>query len=265
MRTLAIFNMKGGVAKTTTACNTAHLLAKAGWRVLLLDNDAQGNASSFFQRGKTARYKTMADVFLGAPIQSAIQHTNYENLDIVVSNMKLADANEKIKEQGRQADFILYNVLASVARNYDIAIIDCAPGKAPNIDNALIAATDVLVPLEIDGYSLEGLHNVQAEVLKARAKGSHCKILGILICKFEKRTNLGRDGLKYLHQQNWPVFKTVIHASVKVKEAVFKRLPLTEYSKKCRPAADYKEFVRELVPKLGTTPKTLSNETEVSA
>lgn len=96
MRTFAIVNMKGGVAKTTTSCNRAYLLAALGKRVLLVDNDIQGNASTFFEQQKTAGVPTIADIFRGADIRQAVRKTKYENLFVIMGDMDLATVNMEL-------------------------------------------------------------------------------------------------------------------------------------------------------------------------
>ena len=257
MRTFAIVNMKGGVAKTTTACNMAYLMAKAGKKVLLIDNDIQGNASTFYERRKTAGIPTIADIFRGADIRAAIQPAKYDNLFVVMGDMDLATVNMELMAR-QKADaspaLILRTALESIADEFDFAIIDCAPNMTPNVINAFLAATDVIVPMEIDGFSIDGLREVESRVLEARSTyNPDCKLTGVLITKFSARTKMDREGLEFLRQKTkYPIFQSVIHMSVKVKESVFSHVPVVEYAKKCRPAADYKAFMTELVPELGT-------------
>lgn len=257
MRTFAIVNMKGGVAKTTTACNMAYLMAKAGKKVLLIDNDIQGNASTFYEQRKTAGIPTIADIFRGADIRAAIQPTKYDNLFVVMGDMDLATVNMELMARQRtdvSPALILRTALESIADEFDFAIIDCAPNMTPNVINAFLAATDVIVPMEIDGFSIDGLREVESRVLEARnTYNPACKLTGVLITKFSARTKMDREGLEFLREKTkYPIFQSVIHMSVKVKESVFSHVPVVEYAKKCRPAADYKAFMTELVPNLGT-------------
>lgn len=254
MRTFAIVNMKGGVAKTTTACNMAYLLAQSGKRVLLIDNDIQGNASAFYEQRKTAGAATVADVFRGAPIREAIRQTRYRNLSVVMGDMDLATVNmELMARRDPRAATILQEALADIRQEYDFAIIDCAPNMTPNVINAFLAATDVIVPLEIDGFSIDGLREVESRVLEARAAGHDVRLTGVLVTKFNGRTKMDREGLQFLRTKTkFPVFHNVIHMSIKVKESVFQHRPVVEYARKCRPAQDYRAFVEELVPNLGT-------------
>lgn len=259
MRVFAIVNMKGGVAKTTTACNMAYLLAEEGKRVLLVDNDIQGNASAFYEQRKTAGVPTIADVFRGADLRKAIRPTKYENLFVIMGDMDLASVNMELmarqrNDQGVSAALILKEALGSVADSFDFVIIDCAPNMTPNVINAFLAATDVIVPMEIDGFSIDGLREVENRILEARQSyNPDCKLAGVLITKFSARTKMDRDGLTFLREKTkFPVFKSVIHMSVKVKESVFAHIPVVEYAKKCRSAVDYRTFIAEIVPNLGT-------------
>lgn len=254
MRTFAIVNMKGGVAKTTTACNMAYLMAQNGKCVLLIDNDIQGNASAFYEQRKTAGTKTVADVFSGASIRDAIRPTRYKNLSVVMGDMDLATVNmELMARRDPRAATILQEALKVVRQDYDYAVIDCAPNMTPNVINAFMAATDIIVPLEIDGFSIDGLREVESRVLEARAAGRNVSLTGVLVTKFNARTKMDREGLEFLRTKTkFPIFHNVIHMSVKVKESVFQHIPVVEYAKKCRPAQDYRAFIAELVPNLGT-------------
>ena len=254
MQTFAIVNMKGGVAKTTTACNMAYLLARHGKRVLLIDNDIQGNASAFYEQRKTVSTATVADVFRGACIRDAIRPTRYENLSVVMGDMDLATVNmELMARRDPRAATILQEALEDIREDYDFVIIDCAPNMTPNVINAFLAATDVIVPLEIDGFSLDGLREVESRVLEARATGHDVRLAGVLITKFNSRTKMDREGLQFLKKKTkFPIFHSVIHMSIKVKESVFQHQPVVEYAKRCRPAQAYRAFIAELVPNVGT-------------
>lgn len=257
MRVFAIVNMKGGVAKTTTACNMAYMLAAAGRRVLLIDNDIQGNASTFFEQRKTVGLKTIADIFRGAAIKDAARPTKYENISVVMGDMDLATVNMELmaREKDIGAALILGKALAAVADEYDFAIIDCAPNMTPNVINAFMCATDVIVPMEIDGFSIDGLQEVEKRIREAKESryNPDVKLAGVLITKFNSRTKMDREGLEFLRTRTaYPIFKTVIHMSVKVKESVFQHRPVVEYAKKCKPAADYRGFMAEIVPNMGT-------------
>ena len=259
MRTFAIVNMKGGVAKTTTACNMAYLLAALGKRVLLVDNDIQGNASTFFEQQKTAGVPTIADIFRGTNIREAIRKTKYENLFVIMGDMDLATVNMELMARqkaggGARSALILRKALAGVVCDFDYVIIDCAPNMTPNVINAFLAATDVIVPMEIDGFSIDGLREVEGRIREAHnSYNPDIKLAGVLITKFSARTKMDREGLEFLRSKTaFPVFNSVIHMSVKVKESVFQHTPVVEYAKKCRPAQDYRDFIVEIVPELGT-------------
>lgn len=256
MKIYAIVNMKGGVAKTTTACNMAYLMAKSGKRCLLIDNDIQGNASTFYGQRKTAGTPTIADVFRGADIRSAIRPTKYENLFVIMGDMDLATVNMELMARTRLSNpvLILQQALKEIKHEFDYVIIDCAPNMTPNVINAFLAATDVIVPMEIDGFSIDGLQEVESRVLEARnTYNPACRLTGVLITKFSARAKMDREGLAFLREKTkFPIFDTVIHMSVKVKEAVFAHVPIVEYAKRCRPADDYRAFVAELVPSVGT-------------
>ena len=255
MRIISIVNMKGGVAKTTTAVNMAYLISKAGQNVLLIDNDIQGNASAFYECRKEAGMLTIADVFRGADMRAAIRRTKYDRLRVVAGDMDLARVNmELMAEKSADKMLILRQALQNVGP-YDYVIIDCAPNMTPNVINAFMASDDIIVPMEIDGFSIDGLQEVRSRIREAHTSGYNTKVKlrGVLVTKFNARTKMDKEGLKFLQEKtDFPVCKNVIHTSIKVKESVFQHIPVVRYAPKCRPASDYRGFVREIVPELGT-------------
>ena len=168
---VSIINLKGGVAKTTTAVNFAYELAKRGQRVLIVDNDKQGNLSKAFKgydpfnKYTTAYLMTKRD----ADVSKVIAKTRYENIDIIPANMHLANANMSVMmDMSRQQQTRLHKAFADggIYDRYDYMVIDNAPDINISIINALTISTDVIVPLIIDQYSMDGL-----DILTAVAAG----------------------------------------------------------------------------------------------
>lgn len=248
MTIISIVNLKGGVGKTTTAINMSYGLAEEGKKVLLVDNDIQANASSFFDKRKAP--KTITHVFMSKgeekTLRAAIYKTKYNNLFILPAEMKLAEANIEMSKTGEVE--ILKNCMKIINGEFDYVIIDNAPSMTANVINAIIASDDIIVPMEVDGFSMDGLEEVRKQIKVAKNSGLNkgLKLAGVLITKFNSRTKMDKEGVKQLRQQhNYKIFENVIHMTVKVKESVFAKIPIIRFSKNSRAALDYKNFVKE--------------------
>lgn len=260
MKVISIVNLKGGVGKTTSAINFSYMLAEKGYKVLLIDNDIQGNASAFFdyRKERKANLKTIVDVFNGCEIKQAIYETKYTNLSIIIGEMGIVTVNMELSNMKDISSVLkLHNQLNHIKEDFDYVIIDNAPNMTPNVINALMASNDVIIPLEIDGFSVDGLEEVLKQIKIAKYSGINktIKLAGVLITKFNSRTKIDKEGEFGLRTGQWtkskilPVFKNVIHSSVKVKESVMQQIPIVRYNKKSRPAIDYKNAVDEYLSK----------------
>ena len=162
MKVLSIINLKGGVAKTISAVNMAHILATVhGCKVLLIDNDKQGNASKILNR-HSYKGKGTAEVMTQRGIDPAevIQHTDYDGLDIITANMNLLTANlEVMLDQSRPQQTRFKKFLEGLQSEYDYTIIDNAPDINISTINALVASNDVMIPLTIDDFAIDGWQN----------------------------------------------------------------------------------------------------------
>ncbi len=156
-RVIAIANQKGGVAKTTTAVNLSACLGELGKRILLVDLDPQGNATSGLGIAKQKLSQCIYNVLIeGIPIENVIQNTDYKNLQVVPARIELAGAEiELVNQMSREAK--LAEVIKDIKDNYDLIFIDCPPSLGLLTINALTAATDVLIPVQCEYYALEGL------------------------------------------------------------------------------------------------------------
>ena len=171
MKTISVINLKGGVAKTISSVNIAHILAAVhGYKVLLVDNDKQGNASKIMNRhGYEAA--GVAEVMTDRSIDTAavIQNTDYEGLDIITANMNLLTANLTVMlDQSRPQQTRFRKALQQVAGEYDYCIIDNAPDINISTINALVASDDVIVPITIDDFSLDGLAELKEQIDNTR-------------------------------------------------------------------------------------------------
>lgn len=246
MKTIAIINMKGGCAKTTTAVNMAHILASDYKRkVLVIDNDKQGNLSKACNAWSYEK-PSLADIFTGqAGITETIQTTQIPLLNVIPANMHLLTANLMvIKNEEIEQATILKNELAEVENAYDYCIIDCPPDINISVINALVAANEVIIPIKIDGYSFDGMEELEEQINNAKKLNSKLKLRGCLVTMFYNR-DVCRQGEEWLQNQRYPVFKTHIRRTEKADEVTFTNASLVEYSPRSGAARDYKAFVKE--------------------
>lgn len=246
MKTIAVINMKGGCAKTTTTVNMAHILAKDyGKRVLVIDNDKQGNLSKACGVWSYDNL-SLADVLTGeAGITEVIQTTQNPLLNAVPANMHLLTANLMvIKDEEREQATILKNQLEEVADAYDYCIIDCPPDINISVINALVAADEVIIPIKIDGYAFDGMDELEEQINNAKQLNPKLKLRGCLVTMFYNR-DVCRQGEEWLQNQRYPVFKTHIRRTEKADEVTFTNESLMEYSPRSGAARDYKAFVKE--------------------
>lgn len=246
MKTIAIINMKGGCAKTTTSVNMAHILAKDyGKRVLVIDNDKQGNLSKACGAWSYDN-PSLADILTGETgITEVIQTTQIPLLNVIPANMHLLTANLMvIKDEDRQQATILKDELQEVADTYDYCIIDCPPDINISVINALVAADEVIIPIKIDGYAFDGMDELEEQINNAKQLNPKLKFRGCLVTMFYNR-DVCRQGEEWLQNQRYPVFKTHIRRTEKADEVTFTKESLMEYSPRSGAARDYKAFVKE--------------------
>lgn len=246
MKIIAIINMKGGCAKTTTSVNMAHILAKDyEKRVLVIDNDKQGNLSKACGAWSYDN-PSLADILTGeADITEVIQTTQIPLLNVIPANMHLLTANLMvIKDEDRQQVTILKDELQEVADAYDYCIIDCPPDINISVINALVAADEVIIPIKIDGYAFDGMDELEEQINNAKQLNPKLKFRGCLVTMFYNR-DVCRQGEEWLQNQRYPVFKTHIRRTEKADEVTFTKESLMEYSPRSGAARDYKAFVKE--------------------
>lgn len=272
MRVISIINLKGGVAKTTTTVNTAYLLAKRGYKVLLVDNDKQGNASKAFGLYDPEDHDNVARVMLEAvPLIDLAASTQYKNLDIVPANMDLLEANLRViadvsrPQQTRIKKAISKKSIerelqgeetTSAAEEYDFIIFDNAPDVNMSIINALVVSDDVIVPVEIDQYSFDGLDILLEQIAAVKEDFNPAlSFRGCLITKYRQREEVQVQGAEIL-KERCNVFSTKIRRTEdKPKESTFAKIPLVEYSVRCGASQDYKKFVTEYLEMIGEASK----------
>jgi len=247
MRILTVINLKGGVGKTISAINIAYTLTTRGARVLLIDNDKQGNASKFFGVHNYTR-PTIANLLTDKNLAAAdvIRPTQFPNLWVIPANMNLIRADrEVLLDASRAQQTRLLKALTPLEGDYDFAIIDNAPDLGMSAINALVASSDVLIPIKIDKFSLDGLAQIVEQVQDIREFNPRLHIVGGFVTMFQKN-NVNISGLEYL-QTHSPIqiLNTTIAKTVKVDESTFAGLPLLLYAKKTQAAADYVALTEE--------------------
>jgi chromosome partitioning protein len=248
-RILAITNQKGGVGKTTTAINVAAALAANDLRVLVIDSDPQGNATTGMGTTKTADLPGLYHVLLGGTeISEAILHTGFEGLDLIPSDKNLVGANLELVDAPRR-EFRLHDKVESVRSQYDFILIDCPPALDLLTLNALIAADAVLVPIQCEFFALEGISELMDTIQRIRDAFDHpLEIEGILLTMFDDRTNLTRqvanDLRDFFKDQ---VFETVIPRSIRLAEAPSHGQSILAYDVRSRGAESYIRLAREIL------------------
>lgn len=248
MQTISIISLKGGVAKTTTAVNMAYTLAEVHKKkVLIIDNDKQGNASKAFKQYDTEDGNTIARVMLerNLDVSEIIKHTDYENIDMITANMNLLEANLRtIVDTGRQQQTRFKKALAAL--NYDYCIIDNAPDINMSIINALVMSNAVIVPVIIDEYSFDGLNILIEQIAQVQEDFNEgLYFAGCLITQYQNN-DVNNQGIELLSNRKIPLFSQKIRRTEKkVSESTFAKMPLVEYSVRCGAAQDYKKFVLE--------------------
>lgn len=251
--TIAVTNQKGGVGKTTSAVNIAYYLAKAGKKVLLVDLDPQGNASSGLGIDKENLEVTVGEVLLGAATfeQAAIK-TEHKNLWLAPTTSHLA--NVEVEIAGMEHKFTrLKTALAEVAEQYDVIIVDSPPSLSLLTVNGLIAAKYVLLPVQAEFYALEGLGQL-LETMKLVRKGMNpsLELLGVLPTMMDTRTTLSNqvyDEIKKHFADK--VFKTTIPRNIRLAEAPSHGEPVGAYDRWSKGARAYKAVAKEVSERIG--------------
>lgn len=248
-KTIAVVNQKGGVGKTTSAVNLAAAVAAKGYRVLLLDADPQGNATSGLGINKRDTKVSSYDVIINAvPVEKAMIHTEFKNLWIVPSSMNLAGAELELVDM-KQREAKIKNSLALVKDIFDFIFMDCPPSLGLITLNALCAADTVLVPIQCEYYALEGLSQLISTIRQVkRLYNPHIEMEGVLLTMFDGRLNLTHqvvDELKRFFPRK--VYTNVIPRNVKLSEAPSFGLPIIYYDNKSKGAEAYMNLADEFL------------------
>lgn len=250
-RIIAVANQKGGVGKTTTAINLSAALAELDRKVLIVDLDPQGNASTGLGLAADEREITTYDFILGdASAEEAIHETDVENLFIIPATTDLSSADIELISNEKRS-FLLHDALrdpALVAMDFDYILIDCPPSLSILTVNALVSAHSVLVPLQSEFFALEGLSQLMLTIRDVReAANPDLRIEGVALTMHDKRNKLShqveadaRDTLGDI------VFKTLIPRNVRVSEAPSFAMPVLDYDPNSTGSIAYRELAKEI-------------------
>ena len=245
---IAVANQKGGVGKTTTTVNMSTILAKKGKKVLLVDTDPQGNATSGLGIEKEVELSTYDLLISDVPAEDIIQQTPIKNLSISPSNMNLAGAEVQLVSM-MSREQRMKEKLDAIKDDYDYILIDCPPSLGLITLNAFTASDSVLIPVQCEYYALEGLGQLLNTVeLVRKHLNKNLYIEGALLTMYDIRTNLANQVVKEVKKffQN-KVYRTVIPRNVKVSEAPSYGMPITIYDPKSKGAKSYEKFTKEFL------------------
>ncbi len=248
---IAFLNQKGGVGKTTTCVNMASYLATMGKKVLLVDMDPQGNASSSFGFDKEKKFKTIYDIMAGnANIMEVILPTKVTNCDLIPSDVDLAGAEIEMVQM-KKREYVLKEILSEVKDSYDFVCIDCPPSLGLITINALTACNSVIIPIICEFLAMEGITQLMYTVkLVKKHLNEAISIEGIVLTMKNNRSTLYNsvaENLKKYFKDK--VYETIIPRNVRLAEAPSYGEPICLYDNKCAGAIAYKTLTEEFLRK----------------
>ena len=248
-RIIAIANQKGGVGKTTTAINLSACLAEAGQKVLLVDFDPQGNATSGVGLEKGYEEKTVYELLVGdCTMEECLVQGVQENLDILPSDVNLAGAEIELLDFENK-ESLLKQHLSKIVKNYDYTIIDCPPALSLLTINALTASDTVLIPIQCEYYALEGLNQVLKTVGLVKKKlNPSLETEGVVFTMYDARTNLSLQVVESVKSNlNQTIYKTIIPRNVRLAEAPSHGMPINLYDSRSTGAESYRLLAAEVM------------------
>jgi chromosome partitioning protein len=250
MKTICIFNQKGGVGKTTTNINLCAYLAMEGYKVLTIDIDPQGNTTSGLGLDKNNLELSIYDVLISdTPMKDSILRSDLvQNLFVSPSTMELAGAEVELINKNNREN-IIKDKLKEVKDEYDYVFIDCPPSLGVLTINALNCADSVLIPIQCEFYALEGVSQLINTIqLVKKSLNKNLDIEGVVMTMFDYRTNLSNEVLKEVQKYfKDKVYKTTISRNVRLAEAPSFGLPIMLYDEKCKGAEAYRKLTKEFL------------------
>ena len=249
---VSVVNQKGGVGKTTTAVNICAALGEKGKKVLLVDLDPQGNATSGYGISKKNLEITSYDVIMSnVRPEEAVINTTYKNVSIIPATAELAEAEIHLL-QIEQRNHQLKKALIQLKESYDIIVIDCLPSLGILAVNALIASDKFIVPMQCEHYSLEGLAQLLSTVKKIKKTANkNLMLMGIVFTMLDKRLLQSNEIMRDI-KKNFPpsaIFNTVIPRNVRISEAPSHGMPVIYYDKSSKGAEAYSRLAGEIIKK----------------
>ncbi len=259
---ISVINQKGGVGKTTTVINLASALAQKGKRILVVDLDPQGNATTGLGKSNNDESKSIYNVLIGkTSVQNAIQKSNIKNLDLIGSNVNLSGLEVETANDANRAFLlkkILLNENQSLIRRYENIFIDCPPSLSLLTVMSLVLADDLLIPLQTEFFALEGISQLVKTIDRIKVNlNPDLGIRGVLLTMYDKRNKLSSqvdmEARKHFEDK---VYKTVVPRNVRLSEAPSHGMPCIVYDKKCSGSKSYiklaEEFLEQNNQKVGS-------------
>ena len=250
---ISVINQKGGVGKTTTVINLATALAKKGKKILVIDLDPQGNATTGLGKSNNDEEKSIYNVLIGkTPVQSAIQESSVPGLDLIGSNVNLSGLEVETANDANRA-FLLKEILSKgkelYFKRYENIFIDCPPSLSLLTVMSLVSADDLLIPLQTEFFALEGITQLVKTIDRIKINlNPQLGIRGVLLTMFDKRNKLSSqvdaEARKHFKEK---VYKTVVPRNVRLSEAPSHGMPCLIYDKNCSGSKSYINLAEEFI------------------
>lgn len=254
MKTISIFNFKGGVGKTVSAINISSILAEKGFKILLVDMDSQSSLSSTFEVNDITK-PSIGELLTDDDyeIKDVLVHTEVENIDILPCNKKFAKTERLMWiDTSKSVQYRLKNVLDRVKESgyeYDYCIIDCPPADGIASMNSLVASDEVLIPIKIGKYAYDGIGRLMKEIKNIQEEfNPNLSFKSCFVTMADNRTNLTKIVVEMLEEEKLgdKLAKTQIRNNIALEEAIFMNKPVKDYKDNSNASQDYKALVKEL-------------------